>query len=190
MDDGYVFFENINSYSTPDKRFYIIVCCDTNKSLLVNGELTALLYDGNYNKGLNPEKIVTKKMSSFKTINEVVITGCYRLEEIECTDGYEILNYSEFLLEADFNFSSPVKIQIPVSTGRTVYAEPALPNEVDPKRAVSVMCDFATAMYQNMLSERMGIKFCCPQDMFSAKLKFNILKLDLIDSSKIHCPTC
>lgn len=172
------------------KEYYIIVCCDTNEPLLVNGVKTAFIYDGSYNKGLNPEKIVTKKMSSFKTINEVIIEGCYRLEEIDCADGYELLNYSEFLLEADFHFSTPPKSPIPVSTGRTVYAEPALPNEVDSKRAVSVMCDFATAMYQNMLSERMGISFCCPQDMFSAKLKFNILKLDLIDSSKMHCPTC
>jgi hypothetical protein len=178
------------SFGDTNRIFYIIVCCDTNEPLLVNGQLTALLYDGSYNKGLNPEKIVTKKMSSFKTINEVVINGCYRLEEIECADDYEILNYSEFLLEAEFDSLPPVRNQIPISTGRTIYAEPALPNEVDPKRAVSVMCDFATAMYQNMLSERMGIKFCCPQDMFSAKLKFNILKLDLIDSSKIHCPTC
>lgn len=177
-------------FGDTNKLYYVLVCCDTNEPLLVNGQLTALIYDGTYNKGLDPEKIVTKKMSSFKTINEVVIEGCYRLEEIDCADDYELLNYSEFLLEADFYFPTPTKTPIPVSTGRIVYAEPALPNDVDPKRAVSVMCNFATAMYQNMLSERMGISFCCPQDLFSAKLKFNILKLDLIDNSKIHCPTC
>ncbi|MEY2869883.1 MAG: hypothetical protein RIR01_2385 [Bacteroidota bacterium] len=179
------------SFGDTNRIFYIIVCCDSNEPITVNGKPTAFIYDGTYNNNLDPEKIVTKKMTSFKTIDEVSIEGCYRLEEIECADDYELLNYSEFLLEAEFDTNKPKsKPAIITSTGRTVYAEPALPNDVDPKRAVSVMCDFATAMYQNMLSERMGVKFCCPQDMFTAKLNFNILKLDLIDSSKTHCPTC
>jgi hypothetical protein len=170
-------------------EFYGLFDCDSKELCTVNGFPTVFVYDGTFNKDLDPEKIVGKKMKSFTTINEKKTEGCFKIELIECADNYEILNYSEFFLDAEFQLTvDQVKVFPTVPFGRTIYPEAMLPNNVDSGKALKIMTSFSIAMQQKYLQTILGIKMCCGEDHLKARLKHQILKLDLIDGSKMCCP--
>ena len=62
-----------------------------------------------------------------------------------------------------------------------------LVNSCDPNYVEEVMCEYAQLIFQNVLTEKNGIQICCPIDDFQAKLKFELLKLDLVDYTSSYC---
>ncbi len=176
-----------------DNTYYGLVNCSTNELCTFNGLPTIFLFDGTYNKGLDPEKIVGKKMDSFTMSDVYTIDGCFRLEEIECSEQYQVLNYTEYITHATFNVAAANKIETPIPSVFPYNKIPAtelLPNDVDVKKAKKIMCEFATGMYQKMLEKTMGIKFCCPIDFNSSLVELKILKQELLPKLKIECRSC
>jgi|GEM_PF-4469092 len=50
----------------------------------------------------------------------------------------------------------------------------------DPQKVVDIKCDFAEMMYQQMMSRRLGIEFCCPIEKGKATLKNDIIDFALL----------
>lgn len=72
------------------------------------------------------------------------------------------------------------------STGKVIYPEFSV-NNADPEYTEEVMCKFATINYKDVMTSKLGIEFCCPIDHFDTNLKYQILKMDLLDYSKKYC---
>jgi hypothetical protein len=50
----------------------------------------------------------------------------------------------------------------------------------DPQKVVDIKCDFAEMMYQQMMSRRLGIEFCCPIEKGKATLKNDIIDFAIL----------
>jgi hypothetical protein len=50
----------------------------------------------------------------------------------------------------------------------------------DPQKVIDIKCDFAEMMYQQMMSRRLGIEFCCPIEKGKATLKNDIIDFALL----------
>jgi hypothetical protein len=58
----------------------------------------------------------------------------------------------------------------------------------DPQKVVDIKCDFAEMMYQQMMSRRLGIEFCCPIEKGKATLKNDIIDFALLPDELPELP--
>jgi hypothetical protein len=180
--------------STFIEERYQLICCSTGKPLQLNGLTAVFVYSGVNLPDNHPDDFTDVVITGFKTVSGIIIKGCYKILEEECTEE----EWNEFKWYDTFTETTCVKdcfeclpepvIVKPLIEQKTIYPE-FIVNNVDPDKAESIFCTYANMNYKKVLALRYGIEFCCPYDLVSATIDFEILKMDIATDSKACCPT-
>jgi hypothetical protein len=117
-------------------------------------------------------------------INDVI--NCFTVEEAQCTDPLQ--PPFDLTIEGCYDtcescFPLPVPVKTPNLRAVLPGYETAL---CDPEKVEKIKCTFADLMYQEAMSRRFDIKFCCPKDLYTWQLRNEKINLDL---TKIVNPT-
>lgn len=117
-------------------------------------------------------------------INDIV--NCFTVEEAQCTDPLQ--PPFDLTIEGCYDTcESCLPLPVPVKTPNLRAVLPGYETALcDPEKVEKIKCTFADLMYQEAMSRRFDIKFCCPKDLYTWQLRNEKINLDL---TKIVNPT-
>lgn len=177
-------------------EFYALIGCKTKDVCSFNGVPTIFAFDGTTNKDIHPDKMLGKVISEIITPNQTKIKGCFRFEEIACPEeNYQIINFSDFFfgvtiaLSAKEALNALPKTASVLPTYEIIYPEATAPNDLIPAKVEKIMSDFTEVMYIDMMHSRTGVTFHTRVNTLDATMNFELLKLQMLEDSKICCPT-
>ena len=181
-----------NGASTFIEERYKLICCSTGEALKLNGLTAVFVYEGFNLPNTHPDDLIEVVITAFKTTNGVVITGCYKLLEEECkeeewTEFKWLDTFTEITCVNDCFECLPEPVIVKSLIKQKVLYPNFIVNNVDPDKAESIFCTYADMNYKKVLALRYGIEFCCPFDLVSATIDFEILKMDIATDSKACC---
>jgi len=175
------------------KEKYQLICCSTGEPLKLNGLPAVFVYSGTNLPDNHPDDFLDVVITKIKDINANIITGCYKILEEECSTEWEEFKWEDVFIETtcvetcDECLPEPVIVKS-LTEQKTIYPD-FIVNNVDADKAESIFCTYANMNYKKVLALRYGIEFCCPYDLVSATIEFEILKMDIATDSKACCPT-
>lgn len=180
--------------STFIEERYQLICCSTGKPLQLNGLTAVFVYAGVNLPDNHPDDFIDVVITGFKTVSGIVINGCYKILEEECKEEewnefkwYDTFTETTCVKDCFECLPEPVIVKSLIEQ-KTIYPD-FIVNNVDPDKAESIFCTYANMNYKKVLALRYGIEFCCPYDLVSATIEFEILKMDIATDSKACCPT-
>lgn len=180
--------------STFIEERYQLICCSTGKPLQLNGLTAVFVYSGVNLPDNHPDDFIDLVITGFKTVSGNVIKGCYKILEEECKEEewnefkwYDTFTETTCVKDCFECLPKPVIVKSLIEQ-KTIYPDFVV-NNVDPDKAESIFCTYANMNYKKVLALRYGIEFCCPYDLVSATIEFEILKMDIATDSKACCPT-
>tara|TARA_R110001592_G_scaffold64112_2_gene196830 strand:- start:5536 stop:6306 length:771 start_codon:yes stop_codon:yes gene_type:complete len=171
---------------------YQLSCCSTGEMLQINNLPAVFVFTGITQNDNHPDNFQEVVLTAIKDINSNVITGCYKLVEWNCPEEYEQIAWEDFFVITEcvdtciecLPKPEPVKV---ITNHKTIYPEFKV-NNVDPNKAESIFCKFGSAIYEEVLELRYGIKHCCPTDLMHSRIAFEILKMDITENKLDCCP--
>lgn len=171
---------------------YQLSCCSTGEMLQINNLPAVFVFTGVTQNDNHPDNFQEVVLTAIKDINSNVITGCYKLVESDCPEEYEQVAWEDFFVITEcvntciecLPKPEPVKV---ITNHKTIYPEFKV-NNVDPNKAESIFCKFGSAIYEEVLELRYGIKHCCPTDLMHSRIAFEILKMDITENKLDCCP--
>tara|TARA_R100000654_G_scaffold19461_1_gene39789 strand:+ start:1784 stop:2557 length:774 start_codon:yes stop_codon:yes gene_type:complete len=171
---------------------YQLSCCSTNEMLQINNLPAVFEFTGKIQNNNHPDNFKEVVLTAIKDINSNVVTGCYKLVEWDCPEEYEKIPWEDFFVLTEcvgtciecLPKPEPVKF---ITNHKTIYPEFKV-NNVDADKAESIFCKFGSAIYEEVLELRYGIKHCCPTDLMHSRIAFEILKMDITENKLDCCP--
>jgi hypothetical protein len=174
-------------------EYYQLTQCCNEEPCLIGGKPAVFAFDGT-TKGVHPDELFGKVITTIIDENSNEFCGCFKLKEACLEDGVMVIPFHEFFTEIETVdtceecLPEPEAVEeVLAATPRMIYAEPIY-NGLDPEMVEDVMVEFAEVVYKEIMAERYGINFCCPSEFLDAKLDMEILKLDLVTDNSICCP--
>jgi len=111
------------------------------------------------------------------------VIKCFSVQQTQCPEESSALVFNHIILDCfDINecllcLPKPEPIKKP----KLRYVQPGYTTALcDPDKVEKIKCTFADLMYQQAMSRRFNIKFCCPKDLGVWQLRHEKINLDLI----------
>lgn len=160
---------------------YALVDCSTNKICKINGKRAIFEFKGQYNTGCHPEQLLGKILTHVIDAGMVKHEGCYKFIDYNKKCSTFPFDYKYFFAKAvicDSCINCKQEV-VPEILRPLVYAKHNTPI-MDSDSIVKNMCSFVQVVYQEMAQRKLGIKFCCQNDLIDAKITHfdTLLKLN------------
>lgn len=127
-----------------------------------------------------------------KTVKIKYCTSCFTVESansnIDIISSYQTVDVTQSFLTCDL-CTTPIIIPEEPSI-KLQYVQPNLITySCSLKEYTNRSCDFATYYYQEVISSKLGVKFCCTKDKLDSTIKYELLLLDMITDPNYTCTT-
>jgi hypothetical protein len=181
--------------SDPSNEYYTLVQCCDSTPCTINGLPLRLVFSGKTSNNIHPDDLAMLVVSSVTDVNLHKLTGCYKLVEAAevCNEETYDIPFEEFFF--DYTCVKTCEECMPaippaplnVIDSKKLFLD-SYYNGLDPDKVESTMCRFADLIYKSAMEKKMGIKFCCMDDLMETVINHQLLKMDLVNNSEICCP--
>jgi hypothetical protein len=143
---------------------FLLIDCYTGESLVYSGD------------------VLNQYINRVIQVNIEGVIRCFTVQTAPCTEESLELVFEHIILDCfDINecllcLPKPEPIKKP----KLRYVQPGYTTALcDPDKVEKIKCTFADLMYQQAMSRRFNIKFCCPKDLGVWQLRHEKINLDL-----------
>jgi len=187
MEDEDVIDQDMN-LSAPE--YYKLVCCSTDKDIVLNDELVVFEFTGQAYNGNYPDKFINVIIGEIVTMSKSKIQGCWYLELAENCDKelYKIEPWKSFFTEVTvYDCCEECQPEKPLEN-RIYLRHLSVAKKQDP--CYNVVKDYVNVMYRDVLKRMEGIEMCCAPNKNKALINYNIYLLESIYDKTACCPPC
>lgn len=179
----------------PNIEYYTLVqCCDSTPCTINNLPLR-LVFTGKMSNNIHPDDLAMVVVSSVTDINLSKLTGCFKFVEAAeiCNEETYDIPFEDFFFEYTcVKTCKECMPDIPVPATNEIDSKKlfldSYYNGLDEAKVETTMCRFADLIFKSAMEKKMGIKFCCMDDLMETIINHQLLKMDLVNNSEICCP--
>jgi len=173
----------LNSPSS-NSEYYKLIDCSSQEECKINGKVASFQFTGVYNNGCHPDQLFGKVLKSITDTGLNTIEGCFRFVESTsytelCGIAFEDFFYKAIVCQSCKDCSGEIQEEQEIVIEKYIPAQFVTLSQTNPEQVECVMETYANALYQEVMSKKLGLTYCCPTDLQSAQIDLDITQMDL-----------